>query len=659
MEYQTGQTSFCELNDKSLAIVIPVYRSMTTVYQLVCELKNAWENVCPYHIFLVDDGNTPEVKEYLKAHCLLEHVTLISLRQNYGQQNAVLCGLQRAGEYAYVAVMDDDLAHPVETLQKMYEKIQEGYDLVYGIPEESKSYSFGSKARDVLFEKALCCPKGKKVSSFRIMTQAIAKEVSRQTGSFFYFSAAALKATRKVENVYYKTFTESVRSSGYNVWKRMQLFCRIIWHYCLPHRAKRSVSLYEVEAVYPRVLVLGGSNCQLHALQRAKSEDMYTVLADYTKSPVGAVVADVHEQISTFDWAACEKVAKKHQIQGIMTMGTDQPVYTAAKVSQALELPMTLTPEQAFLVTNKKAMKQRMMEVAIATAPWMIIDESTTAEDISRLRPPYVIKPLDSQGQRGVFKLQTPEEVIMHLHETLSFSRCKEALVEEFYESDEMTVSGYISDGKLFIWTVTDRLLYDDPVHIGVCIGHRFPTIHMKHYEEIKKISEQLVESFGLPEGPFYLQLLIGEDGILVNELAARIGGAFEDVMIPWVCGFDMLDAVMKNALGRKVDVSAYAGYRCDEAEKCVAVQLMFCAPGEIASVTPAESLMQLPFVLDCGYNYREGDVIPKMENATARFGHAVITGTRDTIAQNIDKFYEMLSVRSKDGKEMLLRMYP
>ena len=289
----------------------------------------------------------------------------------------------------------------------------------------------------------------------------------------------------------------------------------------------------------------------------------------------------------------------------------------------------------------------------------MIIDKSTTVEDITGLRPPYVIKPLDSQGQRGIFKLQTPEEVIEHLQETLSFSRCSEALVEEFYESDEMTVSGYISDGKLSIWTVTDRLLYDDPVHIGVCIGHRFPTIHMNRYEEIKAISEQLVESFGLPEGPFYLQLLVGAEGIRVNELAARIGGAFEDVMIPWICGFDMLDAVMRNALGRKVDVRAYAGYRCDESEKCVAVQLMFCKPGEIASITPASSLMELPFVLDCGYNYGEGDVIPKMENATARFGHAVITGTKDTIAQNIDKFYEKLSVRSKDGEEMLLRLYP
>ena len=644
---------------KSLAIIIPVYRSTITVYQLVQRIKERWVEVCPYHIYLIDDGNTGEVAEYLKENCLLEHVTLISLRRNFGQQKAVLCGLQRTGAYDFTAVMDDDMAHPVETLYEMYEKIQEGYDLVYGIPENNRSYSLGSRARDILFEWALNCPKGKKVSSFRIMTQAVVKEVSCQAGSFFYFSAAALKTPKKVENIYYKSNVEPTRTSGYNLWKRTRLFLQIVWHYCLPHRKNGEVSLYEIAGIYPRILVLGGSNCQLHAIQKAKKEDMYTVLVDYTKKPVGAAVADVHECVSTFDWQECIRVAQKHEIQGIMTMGTDQPVYTAAKVGEVLCLPCCLSPEQAYLVTNKKAMKQRMAEAGISTTPWLLIDEHTTPKEISCLKAPYVIKPLDSQGQRGIFKLNTPEEVLAHLKETLSFSRCREALVEEFYESDEVTVSGYISQGKLIIWTITDRLLYADPVHIGVCIGHRFPSVHMDLYDEIRMISESLVNAFGLPEGPFYLQLLVGKEGIRVNELAGRIGGAFEDIMIPWISGFDLLDAVMKNALGRPVDVSKYKEYRCDKVDKCVAVQLMFCEPGKIARITPREKMMSLPFVLDCGYNYTEGDVIPKMENATARFGHAVITGTKENIKEHIDAFYEMLSVRSTEGAEMLLRLYP
>ena len=152
--------------------------------------------------------------------------------------------------------------------------------------------------------------------------------------------------------------------------------------------------------------------------------------------------------------------------------------------------------------------------------------------------------------------MDSAAEVIAHLEKTLAFSRCEEALVEEFYENDEMTVSGYIDNGKLVIFTIVDRLVYPDPVHIGVCIGHRFPSVHMGDYEVIKKISEDIVREFGLVSGPFYLQLLKGKKGIVVNELACRIGGAFEDVTIPWLTGFDILDAVMKSSLGYPVDLS-------------------------------------------------------------------------------------------------------
>lgn len=649
---------------KSLAVIIPVYRSKESVRQLVLDLKEVLEPVCRLRIVLVDDGNEPDILSYLIKNCLLEHISLVSLKRNYGQQNAVFCGLERVLGFDYIATMDDDLKHPAKSLLSLLEKIQEGYDLVYGVPAPADgkdvNYSFGSRMRDVLFSKVLHCPEGMRVSSLRMMTGEVAKDVvTGHPGGFFYFSAAALKKKRRMANVTVSPGEQGSRSSGYNVWKRAGLFLKIVLYYCLPFRSGSKEPVYEIKAVYPRLMVLGGSQCQLHALQRAKNEGMYTILADYTNKPAGAAYADVHEQVSTFDTSACLETARKYDVQGIMTMGTDQPVYTAAKVSEALGLPGCLTAEQALLVTNKKEMKKKLTEAGIPTVPWMLIDRTATADRLQGLHPPYVIKPLDSQGQRGIFKLDTAEEVLAHLEQTLSFSSCEEALVEEFYENDEMTVSGYIDDGKLIIFSVVDRLVYPDPVHIGVCIGHRYPSVHIGDYEIIRRISEDIVREFGLKNGPFYLQLLKGERGIVVNELACRIGGAFEDVTIPWLTGFDILDAVMKNALGHPVDLSRYKEFRCDRLTREAAVQLMFCEPGEIGKIADREELMKLPFVLDCGYNYKVGSVIPSMENATARFGHAVLTGTKETMAENISLFYEKFSVKDKNGKEMKLRLYP
>ena len=129
--------------------------------------------------------------------------------------------------------------------------------------------------------------------------------------------------------------------------------------------------------------------------------------------------------------------------------------------------------------------------------------------------------------------------------------------------------------------------------------------------------------------------------------------------MIPYLTGFDFLGAVMKNALGYPVDASAYQDFRCDRLEKTASVQLLFCHPGTVAEMTSQENLKRLPFVLDCGYNFSIGETIPEMENATARFGHAVLIGTKETMAANLTKFYETLSVRTEDGKELVHRLYP
>lgn len=646
--------------NKSLAVIIPVYRSTKSVKLLLAQLKKTLEPVCQYHIYLIDDGNEDAVVQYLTKNCLTEHVTMISLKKNYGQQNAVLCGLQRTARYDYTAVMDDDLQHPVKVLYQMYLAMEQGFDLIYGIPRGGEPPSVGSLARDAVFSLLLHCPKHKRVSSFRIMTKDVVKEVTKQPGSFFYFSAAALKTPKKVGNISYHQKKRAFGTSGYDWKKRLRLFANILWHYGIqPEHKKESLSLYEIKAVYPRLMVLGGSNCQLHALERAEQLDMFTLLADYTNAPVGATLADVHEKISTFDWEACTEAAKRYEIQGIMTMGTDQPVYTAAKASRALGLPSCLTPEQALRVTNKKQMKQRLAQAGLPTVPWQLIDKNTPPEALRKLKAPYVIKPLDSQGQRGIFKLNSPQEVLAHLPETLSFSRCEEALVEEFYKSDEITVSGYITNGCLTILTITDRLLYPDPVHIGVCIGHRSPSVHIDRWEEIKELSDRLTAAFELPNGPFYLQLLVGAEGIRVNELACRIGGAFEDVTIPYLTGFDILRAVMNDSLGIPNDTSALCGFRCNCVERAAAVQLMFCRPGKIAYITGEEELQKLPYVLNYGFNFKVGDTVPVMENATARFGHAVITGTKETIAEHVHQFYEILKVCSEDGTNLLQRLYP
>ncbi len=684
----------------TLGIVIPVFHSTHSVARLIQDLQNVFDSVCTCHIYLIDDGNPDEIASWLERHCCGPHVTLIRLKNNYGQQNAILCGIRHSLGCRYIATMDDDLQHHAAMLLTLYRTIEEGYDIVYAAPfpkvlhppntspaaspsrllslfslfsrfaSRCRFYvrSKGSLMRDQLFRIMLKLPDHIKVSSFRIMTAELAEEITRDASGFFYLSAAVFLGPRKAKTCFYEPRPRLYGKSGYTFWKLMGLYGNIIRFYgpaapILTSKKRRQAMLYEElpQQASPSgaIMVLGGSNCQLHALMRARKEGCHVILADYTPSPPGAPYAHIHRQISTFDIAQCIKAAREEHVDAVMTMGTDQPVYTAACISHELGLPSCLTPEEALAVTNKKVMKQILKDHGIPTAPYKLIDETSSGKDLDFLTPPLVIKPLDSQGQRGIFKCAGASEILSHLSQTLSFSRCAEALVEQFYPSDEITVSGWVQKGHLTVLTVTDRLLYPDPVHIGICIGHRFPSVHMDRYEEIAAISQEVALAFGLKEGPFYLQLLIGREGIRVNELACRIGGAFEDVIIPWLTGFDILGAVMDLSFGRPVSLKLPKDFRADRIKKCAAVQLIFGRPGIISEATPLSELEKLPFLLDCGYNYLPGQEIPAAHNATARLGHGVIVGDEENIAERIDRFYQVCRVLSPEGKNLVERLYP
>ena len=404
-----------------------------------------------------------------------------------------------------------------------------------------------------------------------------------------------------------------------------------------------------------KLLLLGGSQSQVQAAIKAKALGHTVILADYLQSPPAARLCDAHEQVSTFDVPGCIEAARKHRVTGVLTVGSDQPVFTAAAVAQALQLPSPISLETAYKATNKRAMKAAFQQHGIPNAPHAFVQAGDAPAALSALRPPLILKPLDSQGQRGIFKVQSAQEAMARLPETLSFSREDTALAESFYPSDEVTLSAFVADGRVYPLTLTDRQLIDDPVHVGICAAHRYPSIHADRTAEIEAIAHTVARALGITQGPLYIQFLIGNRGVIVNEAAARIGGAFEDVFIPWLTGFDILEAVIRLAAGETIAPEQLQRIRRPNGNRRVSVQLIFCRPGTIASLTPVETLRKLPCVLAAEYNYSAGHVIPAAQNATARFGYAVVATDGAEMDEALARLYRTLRVTNAAGANLVI----
>ena len=137
------------------SIVIPVYNGAETLPSLADRLARVLPEVADqYELILVNDGSRDASwSEICQLTQQYAWVRGINLMRNYGQHNATLCGV-RAALYDVIITMDDDLQHPPEEIPLLLDKLAEGYDVVYGIPQK-RPHSWWRNLFSVLIKRVL------------------------------------------------------------------------------------------------------------------------------------------------------------------------------------------------------------------------------------------------------------------------------------------------------------------------------------------------------------------------------------------------------------------------------------------------------------------------------------------------------------------------
>jgi biotin carboxylase len=409
-----------------------------------------------------------------------------------------------------------------------------------------------------------------------------------------------------------------------------------------------------------RLMVLGGGSSQESLLRRCRQLGWEIVLVDQNPSAPGRRYADEFVQVSTFDIPGVEEAARYFRPESIVTVGSDQPVFTAAVVSERMGIASALAPDTAAKTTNKRIMKEALRSAGVSTVDYVVVDLATPRP----LPLPVVVKPLDSQGQRGVSLVVEAEEYGPAVEEALAYSREEAVLVESYYPSTEVTVSGWVSRGGVDVWSMTDRVTVSPSLSLGVCAAHRYPSIHAgRWYEAVVAASRRIVETFGITDGPIYFQFLIGEDGVKANEVACRLGGAYEDESLPLVAGVDpigkQLELCLRLARGRGAGPSAGnipSGGPEWPAGGCFSVPLLFCREGVIEGYEGEDAVSSLPGVANCRFLLPLGTRILPMRNSTQRVGYAVLYGdTQEAVNDTVEALFDNLTVADTSGNNLLI----
>jgi glycosyltransferase involved in cell wall biosynthesis len=160
------------LGHLSLSVVIPVYNGEASLPELCRRVDEVLSRIAArFEIILVNDCSRDRSWEVISALAAGSScVRGINLMRNYGQHNALLCGI-RAASREVIVTMDDDLQHPPEEIPGLVARLQEGFDVVYGTRENEQNglmRALASRITRFALRSAVGADVAKNVSAFRV-----------------------------------------------------------------------------------------------------------------------------------------------------------------------------------------------------------------------------------------------------------------------------------------------------------------------------------------------------------------------------------------------------------------------------------------------------------------------------------------------------------
>jgi biotin carboxylase len=376
------------------------------------------------------------------------------------------------------------------------------------------------------------------------------------------------------------------------------------------------------------VLFVGAGRHQRRAIAQAKAMRLRVAAVDRNPEAPGLAQADIAKIVDFADVEAVLKATRRLSIDGVLTVSADRAVPVVAAVAEARGLP-GIGVGTAHLMTHKVAMRRRLADAGVPQPRFAAVRNlAETRRAADAVGFPAVLKPADSGGQRGVFRVESLDDVDTHLHEALAASPSEEAILEEFVDGTELNGIVVARDGETIPLTLSDRMR---PPGIGFGVGwiHVYPpTIPPGQLEEADRIAGHTVHALGLRTGIAFPQLIAAPDGrVVVVECAARIPGGQMADLVRVAVGVDLVDLQLKMALGDPLpDEIVRPRFSQPLAIRFLTAQPGPLPTGRVARVGSLDKVLAFPGVVQAEVYLQQGEVIRPVRLDGDRRGYVLAT---------------------------------
>ena len=306
-----------------------------------------------------------------------------------------------------------------------------------------------------------------------------------------------------------------------------------------------------------KLMLLGGLRYLLPVIEAAHKLGIYVITCDYIPDNIAHKYSDEYHNVSIVDKEAVLELARKLQIDGIMSFAVDPGVVTAAYVQEQMGLPGN-PYESVCILQNKDRFRNFLTQHGFNVPKAKGFSSITEALSEAYWYPwPVIIKPTDSAGSKGVTRVDRLEDLEPALKVAFEHSLSGRVIVEEFIEKQGCSsdTDCFSIDGELKFVSFSAQRFDESAPNPYTPSAYSWPSTFTKEQEEyLTSEIQRLLTLLGMRTSIYNIETRVGTNGKpYIMEVSPRGGGNRLAEMIRFATGVDLITNAVRAAVGEEV----------------------------------------------------------------------------------------------------------
>ncbi len=307
-----------------------------------------------------------------------------------------------------------------------------------------------------------------------------------------------------------------------------------------------------------KILLLGGSRYILPVIEAAHNLGCHVITCDYLPDNIAHKYSDEYHNVSIVDKEAVLELAKKLEIDGVMSFACDPGVITAAYVAEKMGLPHSGSYESVSILQNKgkfrKFLTDNGFNVPVAKGYKNVED---ALKDIDLFNWPVIVKPTDSAGSKGVKRVDDPSKLRDSIEYAISFSLGKEFIIEDFIEKKGFSsdTDSFSVDGELKFVSFSSQRFDENASNPYTPAAYSWPSsISEENQKILTSEIQRLLKLLNMKTSIYNIETREATNGKpYIMEVSPRGGGNRLAECLRYATGVDLITNAVRAAIGEEI----------------------------------------------------------------------------------------------------------